>query len=274
MKRLILSTFILFSFGIISKSQSHPMKFGSIRDVVSSTTLISSFPWTYGFEDSSCFHPDFYGNPLYTEWQYAAFPNNWNFSGSAYAHSGLQGALYNQTFLSNEFPLITPVLQLPPSMQLNFWWLNYSPSAQTQILSCYIVSTNNTIMAFLGSCIVNSSVPVYDHVSFDLSAYGGQDVRIKWVAFLPSSTTTSFLTIDDISVIPLPATGILMPETDTVTFPQVCNNATISQSFWIKNNGSQALEIDSVRISFPFSCSYSGILLPGQKLNLSIELSS
>jgi hypothetical protein len=222
--------------------------------------IISSFPYIQGFEDSTVFYPGWYGN--FTDWTYPISGANaiWNISPNS--HSGLSAAYANPSTTTTVSALCTPRFNLPNNHRISYWWKCTQISGSDTTF--FEISTNGgntwTILDTLSPTVAMTGYVQRFH---DLSAYAGNNVKFQWRYKRGITTSLKNCYLDDIKVEAIPSGAIMTLSASTLNFNELYVNGTTKLKIAIGNIGTSNLVISGVSVSSPFSCNYSGTILPG-----------
>ncbi|MEI6821338.1 MAG: choice-of-anchor J domain-containing protein [Bacteroidota bacterium] len=227
--------------------------------------VISTFPYSYGFEDSTVFYPGWYGS--FTDWTYPTTGNNaiWNLTSVANAYSGNSAACASPNTGTTSSSLMTPRFIIPANYRISFWWKNADPQLKiaNKDSTYFEISTNGgtswTILDVLSPSIGMSA---YINSIKDLSSYVGNNVYFRWRYNLSVASGYKNVYIDDIKVEPIPSGAIINLSETNYAFKELYVNGITKHKVIITNTGIVNLVISGVNVTAPYSCSYTGTILP------------
>ncbi|MDP4115936.1 MAG: choice-of-anchor D domain-containing protein [Bacteroidota bacterium] len=152
--------------------------------------VVSSYPYSQSF-DGTLFPPVGFSNP----------EGLW--SRGTETHSGLGSAkvTYSHTGTAN---LITPQFNLPANHAVSFWWKDddISKIAGHDTTFCEISTDGGTSWSTLGFLAAASQMSNYSNVVYDLSAYAGTNVHLRWRDVTDALTAAYGTGVDDIILAP------------------------------------------------------------------------
>lgn len=222
--------------------------------------IISSYPYNQGFEDSTVFYPGWYG--YFTDWTYPTSGVNaiWNLSTNS--HSGNNAALANPTTNSTVSALTSPRFNLPSNYRISYWWKSTQISGNDTTF--FEISTNggNTWIT-LDTLSPVSAMTNYVQRFHNLSTYAGNNVKFQWKYKRGNTTSLKNCYLDDIKVEAIPTGAVMTLSTTSINFNELYVNGTTKLKFIIGNIGTNNLVISGITVAAPFSCNYSGTIVPG-----------
>jgi hypothetical protein len=231
-----------------------------------SQRVISNFPFTEGFEDSTVFYPGWYGE--FTDWTYpVTAPNGmvWNAMSGNDAHGGTYCAYTSPFAGTTESSLMTPRFYLPSGSTISFWWRNGAHTAKlaNQDSTFYEISTNGgASWTRLATLSPSAAQAAYNMEVVNLSAYAGSNVYMRWRYKMNSYSATNYVFLDDINIV----TGgvpTIAYDSASLAFNDLAAGSHTHSKIKIVNQGVQNLVITSTSVNPPFSCSYTGTIAPG-----------
>ncbi|MEI6348552.1 MAG: choice-of-anchor J domain-containing protein [Bacteroidota bacterium] len=227
--------------------------------------VISTFPYTQGFEGQDVFKDGFYG--LYTDWTYpTSGPANmlWSKSSAVNAHSGNFCLYASAPTTPISGSITSPRMILPANHRITFWWINGQLAKTSTKDTTYFEITSNGGQTWvtLETLAPSSAQTAYVNVTKDLSAYAGNNTYIRW-RYSKVLSSGSNVYIDDISVEPIPNGSIMELSTTSYAFNPIFNNAQTKTRVIIRNNGTSNLVVTGANTIAPFTCSYTGSIAPG-----------
>ncbi len=228
--------------------------------------VISQFPWSYGFEDSTCFYPGFYGDLSKIDWTYAATPLNWTTGSQTNAHSGNVCANINITSLGS-YSLISPRFNLASNKRITFWWKNADALAKiaSYDTTYFEISTNGgsswVVLDTLSPIAANTQYQLRTH---NLNTYTSNNFYFRFRYNLAVASGSKPVFVDDITIEDIPSGAIINLSANQINFKELYVNGMTKKKITISNTGTANLIISGVSVSAPFSCSYTGTILPGQ----------
>ena len=231
----------------------------------STQKVIDQFPWTYGFEDSTCFYPGWYGDITKIDWTYNATPLNWTTGSQLNAHSGNVCASISMAS-TGSYSLMSPRFNLPSNKRITFWWKNGNPLTiiASYDTTFFEISTNGGA-SWLTLDTLAPTVAMTQNVlrSHDLSSYVSNNFyfRFRYNVATAAGSKTTF--VDDITIETNPSGAIINLNPTQLNFKELYVNGTTKLKVVISNTGTSNLVISSTSVSAPFSCAYSGTISPG-----------
>lgn len=139
--------------------------------------------------------------------------------------------------------LISPKIQLPANHRIKFWWKDDDISAVIgQDTTFFEVSTDNgvswTTVGFLSRA---SNMTAYEEAIFDLSAYAGNDFRMRWRDRTNASGSAWGFGLDDILIEALPMVPVLALNPTSTAFGSTYIGGNMQKTVVVSNNGGAAL---------------------------------
>jgi len=249
---------------------------GSVESSVNAFTtqqIVSQFPYTQDFEtfwvsNIDPDHPDTLSSVINTNYPDStawSWDNGWACStGKVNNYKGHFSA-YVYSFSSGSYSLVTPRLNLPSGMRLNFWWKNgYTSESRTANAdTTYLeVSTDgkqtwNTLQKYCASTNMTS----YDNSVVSLESYAGNNVYLRWRYKSFSSSATKFY-LDNIAIESIPTSAIVTLSDQTLTYPDIAVGGKCSKRVVIYNTGSSNLTINGITTTGPFTCNFNKTIAP------------
>ncbi|MDD2489542.1 MAG: choice-of-anchor J domain-containing protein, partial [Bacteroidales bacterium] len=244
-------------------------EWSSVITFATGCDVITTIPWTEGFETASWSPAIFPGNALaplcWTNVNKGSGSTNiW--SRGTTAHTGTGAAqMYTDNSSQNNDWLISPKITLTGNERLRFWAMNYSStSTEVDEISIWIsdgiiTSIDTTNMGVYDSIqgfiqIYQTGIPVGDWQQYELNLnqYSGD----RYIAFVRRNTPNNgwYLRLDDIEISELPT---CMRPTNAVVSNVTTTDAEISwvngslsdASWWIYYKQSSASTYDSVLVN-------------------------
>lgn len=228
--------------------------------------VISAFPYTQGFEGQDVIKDGYYG--MYTDWSYPTTGNSmiWGKSGATYAHSGSVSLVASPSTSVNSLSsiIMSPRIILPVNHRITFWWINgqLAKTASKDTTYFEITSNGGQTWTTLETLSPSSAQTAYVNVTKDLSAYAGNNTYIRW-RYVKSAVGSSNTYIDDIVIEPTPNGSIIDLSASTYGFDPIYKNAHTKTRVVIRNNGTTNLIVTGATVSAPFTCNYTGTIIPG-----------
>jgi hypothetical protein len=227
--------------------------------------VITTFPYTQGFEDSTVFYPGWYGQR--TDWTYTTSGNNavWNTMDGLNPHTGTYCAYVSPLSGTTESPLMSPRIILPAGYKADFFWRAGSSSkiASSDTTFFEITTNGGSSWTTLDTLAPVSSQTSYQHVNRDLSAFAGNNVYMRWRYKLHTYVGSRYVYLDDITISQNTNAAEILLQPSSYTFNEVYIGGHTSKKVAITNNGTQNLVITGVNVSAPFNCTYTGTIAPG-----------
>jgi len=227
--------------------------------------VISILPYTQGFEGQDVIMDGYYGDG---DWSYPTTGDGmiWSKSSAAYAHTGsfCLKAEPSIAVISVTSSIMSPRIFLPANHRISFWWLNGQLTKASGKDTTYFEITNNggATWTILDTLCPISAQNTYTNVTKDLSAFAGNNTYIRW-RYAKSATGSSSTYIDDIIIEPTPSGAIMELSPASYSFNPIYKNAHTKTRVAIRNNGTTNLTVTGATVSAPFTCSYTGIIVPG-----------
>ncbi len=223
--------------------------------------LIASFPYSQGFEDSTVFYPGWYG--LYTDWAYTSTGSNAIWHASTNSYTGSNAAYASpSTSTTSSTSLTTPRFNLPANYRISYWWKCTSISGGDTTF--FEISTNGgTTWTKLDTLSPTTAMSAYVQRFHNLSSYAGNNVKFQWRYQRGTTSSLKDAYIDDIKVEEIPTGATMTLSTNTINFKKLFVNGTTKAKVIIGNIGTSNLVISGVTVNAPFSCGYTGTILPG-----------
>lgn len=227
--------------------------------------VISTMPYTQGFEGQDVIWDGNYG---IGDWTYPTTGNSmlWYKSSTAYAHSGdfCLKADPSVSVTSVTSSIKSPRIFLPANHRISFWWINGQLAKTVGKDSTFFEITNDggATWTTLETLSPSSAQSTYSNVTKDLSAFAGNNTYIRW-RYNKSTTGSSPAYIDDVVIEPIPSGAIVELNTTSFNYSPIYKNAHTKTRVAIRNNGTINLIVTGATVSAPFTCSYSGTILPG-----------
>jgi len=193
------------------------------------TNTVSSFPYTYDFT-----------NGLITA-------NGW--SGNFIDRGTESRTNYAARFLYNYIPttqagltfgnLTSPKIELPAGHRVKFWWKDDDITAVIgQDTTFFEVSTNNgSTWTTLGFMSRASSMSAYEEAIFDLSAYAGNNFRMRWRDRTNGSFSAYGFGLDDILIEPVPQVAVIGLNPSTTAFGTTYVGGNMQKTVVVSNTG-------------------------------------
>jgi len=222
--------------------------------------IISTFPYNQGFEDSTVFYPGWYGQ--YTDWAYISSGANAIWHTSANVHTGISAAYAGPSTTTTTSSLTTPRINLTANHRISFWWKNTIVSGNDTTF--FEISTNGgTNWTVLDTLSPSSAMASYVQRFHNLTAYTGNNVKFQWRYKRGSTTSLKDCYVDDIIVEAIPSGATMTLSAANLNFNELYVNGYTKLKCIIGNIGSSNLLISGITVNAPFSCNYTGIILPG-----------
>ncbi len=227
--------------------------------------VISTMPYTQGFEGQDVIWDGYYG---ISDWSYPTTGNEmlWHKSSVDYARSGnnCMKADPSSSVVSVSSTLMSPRIFLPTNQRISFWWLNGQLAKTSGKDTTYFEVTNDGGITWTTLEILSpaSAQNAYINVTKDLSLYAGNNTYIRW-RYVKSALASSPTYIDDIVIEPIPSGAIMELSNTTYTYTPIYKNAHTKTRVAIRNNGTTNLVVTGATVSAPYTCTYSGTILPG-----------
>jgi hypothetical protein len=222
--------------------------------------IIANFPYNQTFEDSTVFYPGWYGS--YTDWTYttSGYDAIWHTSSSSYL--GTNCAYAYPSISSTLSSLTSPRFNLPANHRISYWWKNTMVSGNDAFY--FEVSTNGgTSWTVLDTLVASTAMNAYVQKFKDLSTYGSTNFNFQFRYQRGTATSVRDCYIDDIKVEAIPTGATMTLSSGTLNFNDLYVNGITKKKVIIGNIGTTNLVISGISSTAPFSCSYTGTILPG-----------
>lgn len=202
--------------------------FNGLPDV----TTVNSFPYSVDFVSGlitdAGWSGNFIGRGTESKTNYAA----------SFLYNYLPSAQLNQTF--GHF--VSPKMALPANHRVKFWWKDDDITATINNDTTFFeVSIDNgvswTTLGFLSRA---SNMSAYEEAIFDLSAYAGNNFRMRWRDKLSTTSGWGF-GLDDILIEPLPMVAVIALNPTTTAFGSTYIGGNMQKTVVVSNNGGVAL---------------------------------
>ncbi len=210
---------------------AHNYYFSGLPDV----STVSTFPYTVDFS-----------NGLITDGGWSgAFIDRGTESRTNYSARFLYNYIPTPTTQAERVPglLVSPKIQLPAAHRVRFWWKDDDITAIiSNDTTFFEVSTNNgstwTTLGFLSRA---SSMTNYEEAVFDLSAYAGNNFRMRWRDVTNSSTSAYGFGLDDILIEPVPQIPVIGLNPASTAFGATYIGGNMQKTVVVSNTGGVAL---------------------------------
>ncbi len=196
-------------------------------------TTVSSFPYTVDFADG-----------LITG-------NGW--SGNFIDRGTESKTNFSARFLYNYIPtaqsgltlgyLTSPKIQLPANHRVKFWWKDDDITAVIGADTTFFeVSTDNGVAwTTLGFMSRAGSMAAYEEAIFDLSAYAGNNFRMRWRDKTNGTLSAYGFGLDDILIEAIPQIPVIALNPTSTAFGATFIGGNMQKTVVISNNGGAAL---------------------------------
>jgi len=228
---------------------------------------ITNFPYNQGFEGTDVIYPGWYG--FYTDWTYPTTGDAqiWSIVSETNAHTGVAAIAASPSTLVNTVSssLKTPRIILPANHRVSFWWRNGANISKTTTkdTTYFEITTNGgNTWTTLETLSPVSAQATFVNVTKDLAAYAGNNVYLRW-RYVKAATGSSNTYIDDIVIEETPNGSVIGIDPTSLSFNPICVGAHTKLKFYINNTGVANLNVTSIAVSAPFSCSYTGTIAAG-----------
>ncbi len=203
--------------------------FNGLPDV----TTVSSFPYTVDFASGLITDGGWSGNFIDRGTE-----SKTNFA-ARYLYNYIPVAQSGITFGN----LISPKIQLPANHRIKFWWKDDDISAVIgQDTTFFEVSTDNGVswntVGFLSRA---GNMAAYEEAIFDLSAYAGNNFRMRWRDRTNGSGSAWGFGLDDILIEALPMVPVLALNPTSTAFGSTYIGGNMQKTVVVSNNGGAAL---------------------------------
>jgi hypothetical protein len=222
--------------------------------------IIASFPYIQGFEDSTVFYPGWYAS--FTDWVYPATGANAIWHLSSIIHTGANAAYASPSTTTTSSALCTPRFNLPANHRISYWWKCTAVSG-TDTTFLEISTNGGTSWTVLDTLSPVVAMPSYVQRFQNLTAYAGNNVKFQWRYKRGVTTSLKECYLDDIRVEAIPTGATMTLSATALNFNELYVNGTTTMKVVIGNIGSSNLVISGVTVAAPFSCGYTGTILPG-----------
>ncbi|MFZ4401817.1 MAG: T9SS type A sorting domain-containing protein, partial [Bacteroidales bacterium] len=142
------------------------------------------------------------------------------------------------------------------------WWKCTAVSGTDTTF--FEVSTNGgTTWTVLDTLSPTVAMPSYVQRFQNLTAYAANNVKFQWRYKRGSSTSLKECYLDDIKVEAIPTGATMTLSANALNFNELYVNGTTKMRVVIGNIGTSNLVISGITVAAPFSCAYTGTILPG-----------
>ncbi|NVN94267.1 MAG: T9SS type A sorting domain-containing protein [Bacteroidetes bacterium] len=222
--------------------------------------IIASFPYNQGFEDSTVFYPGWYGS--FTDWAYPTTGANAIWHTTTTTNSGANAAFASPTTITTISAITTPRFNLPANYRISYWWKCTAVSGTDTTF--FEVSTNGgTSWTVLDVLSPTSAMPAYVQRFQNLTGYAGNNVKFQWRYKRGATSSLKECYLDDIKVEAIPTGASMTLNVTALNFNELYVNGTTKMRIAIGNIGTSNLVVSGVTVAAPFSCAYTGTILPG-----------
>ncbi len=222
--------------------------------------IIANYPYNQTFEDSTVFYPGWYGN--FTDWAYTLNGSNAIWHSSSSSHSGTNCAYAYPSATSTVSSLCSPRFNLPANHRISYWWKNTLISGNDAYY--FEVSTNGGAnWTVIDTLVASSAMNSYIQKFVDLSLYSSNNFKFQFRYQRGTVTSLKDCYIDDIRVEAIPTGATMTLSTTTLAFNDLYVNGLTKKKIVIGNIGTTNLVITGISSVAPFSCTYTGTILPG-----------
>ncbi|MFP4557342.1 MAG: choice-of-anchor J domain-containing protein [Bacteroidales bacterium] len=232
--------------------------------------VISDFPYTQGFEDEEIWTPGWYGDLSLTDWYYTSSPVSWNKSSESNGYTGSHSATCSPAGTGGEFILMTPRMEIPANHHISFWWRNNDPIiddgdkvAGTDATYIEISTDGAETWTELG--VIEPDEPTdWNWELFDISAFSGDNVYIRWRYEREDDQEGTPIFIDDVAIDETTNEPEISLSETTINFPNLAMGGSYGIPVVVSNTGTSDLIITDVTTSGVFSSDFSGTIAPGE----------
>ncbi len=197
-----------------------------------SDVVINSFPYFQGFESglipSEGWTTNLWLRGTETKTGSYCIRATWNYSSAV------------------EAILVSPKIELPADHRITFWWKDDDITAKIagHDTTFFEVSTDNGVnWTTLGFLSTASSQSAYVEAQYDLSAYAGNNVRLRWRDKTDATGSAYGVGLDDITIEPNPAVPKITVLPTTLNFGNVYVGGNKKSSFTVTNTGGGNLNV-------------------------------
>lgn len=239
--------------------------------VMGQVNPVTEFPWNETFEGT------WSGDPVAPEgWKQIIISGNSKYKqGDWPVNNGTYAATTDTDDGIGHAMLITPALDLGtnPDQKYRLRFSIRGGGWYTAIDLRIKIGENNTsiddftepVRFFEGYDIPTG----FEEQVIDLSAFSG----VKYIAFIlenDEEENPQNFTIDDISVEAIPNTPAIAFSESTMGFGPIAAASSVSKTVTITNDGGADLIITGTNATAPFTCDFTGTLVPGQSTDATI----
>ncbi|MBK7867102.1 MAG: hypothetical protein IPJ75_08995 [Ignavibacteriales bacterium] len=202
-------------------------------DALPETNTISSFPYTMDFATGLITDGGWSGNFIdrgtESKTNYAA----------RYLYNYIPTTQAGITFGN----LTSPKIQLPAGHRVKFWWKDDDITAVVGADTTFFeVSTNNgSTWTTLGFMSRASSMAAYEEAIFDLSAYAGNNFRMRWRDKTNGTFSAYGFGLDDVLIEAIPMIPVLALNPTSTAFGSTYIGGNMQKTVVVSNNGGAAL---------------------------------
>lgn len=202
-------------------------------DALPETNTISSFPYTMDFASGLITDGGWAGNFIDRGTE-----SKTNFA-ARFIYNYIPTAQSGITFGN----LTSPKVQLPANHRVKFWWKDDDITAVVgQDTTFFEVSTDNGVSwTTLGFMSRASSMSAYEEAIFDLSAYAGNNFRMRWRDRTNGTFSAYGFGLDDVLIEAIPMVPVLSLNPTSTAFGSTYIGGNMQKTVVVSNNGGAAL---------------------------------
>jgi hypothetical protein len=223
--------------------------------------VIDEFPYFQGFEDSTVFNTW----PVQSAWQ--TIPEFSWYEMDVNANSGLLCA--KSFFLNSNLQaiLLSPKVLLPENHRITYNWANEDARVSNHDTTYFEISTDGGLNWVILDYLSPEVPATYTERSHNLNTYAGNNFFFRFRYRTDNTSNASSVYLDDIIIEEMSEIQEIELSSSTLPFRELYVNGNTTGQITITNTGNVNLSISSISVSPPFSCNYSGTLLPGEWVN-------
>lgn len=232
---------------------------------IEASETITTFPWSEGFEGET-FPPANWENTNWKRLISSTFDPGNVFDGKYSAYS---------SYKNTNATLVTPTMELPANQEIVFYWRDKGDvtKVSTKDTTFFEISTDGGVEWITVSHIsMNEAFMDYFFKKHDLSAYAGNNVKMRWRYKGDGTDSSEGTYIDAISIREKTNKPVLELTHNIYDFGLSATGATKSWNVNLRNTGEGDLVVSGITVAAPFSCSYEGgTIASAKKVELTIN---
>lgn len=221
-------------------------------------TVITTFPYTQGFEDSTVFNT----YPEVSAWD--IIPELSWYENNTTPHSGDLCAKAFSLSSSSQAVLKTPRMILPSGHRIKFFWRNGEDKVANHDTTYFEATTNGGATWTTVGFYSPASSGNYLEATYDLSAYAGDNTYLRWRYRTDGTSSAESIYLDDILIEQVTSGPAIQITPATLNFRELYVGGHTHAKVAVKNTGTTNLVITGVAVAAPYSTAYAATLAPNQ----------